>query len=163
MQPVFGRLVSSYLRMLATEAGLSEPITLVELGAGRGEMASAFNRFEYVPIEIGCGELPQRFTGIVFSNEFFDALPVDVIAGRPHGAIELRVGFDGERFHWVDGAVVEAALEEGIVREVQAERVRWLDCTGERDQDHGRDDELAAGKRGDGISGGVRDGHRRGW
>jgi SAM-dependent MidA family methyltransferase len=127
LQPVFGRLVSAYLRMRAAEAGLDEPITVVELGAGRAEMASALAEFEYVPVEIGRGELPQSFTGIVFSNEFFDALPVDVIAGRPQGTIELRVGFDGERFHWVDGPLVETALEEGIVREVQGERVRWID------------------------------------
>ena len=133
LQPVFGRLMASYLRTLAAEAGLIEPITVVELGAGREEMAEAFAAFRYLPVDIGKSELPQSFTGIVFSNEFFDALPVDVVAGRPQGTVERRVSFNGARFHWVDGPLaIGMSLEEEVVREVQAERVRWLDRIDER-------------------------------
>jgi SAM-dependent MidA family methyltransferase len=127
LQPVFGRLMATYLRMLALEARLHDPVTVLELGAGRGDMAMAFGEFDYVPVEIGRGELPQSFTGIVFSNEFFDAQPVDVIAGRAGRTVELRVDFDGDRFHWVEWPVAESSLEEGVVREVQTERLLWIE------------------------------------
>ena len=50
---------------------------MVELGAGRGEMAEAFSEWNYVPVDLDAGDLPEHFAGVVFSNEFFDALPVD--------------------------------------------------------------------------------------
>ena len=49
---------------------MSEDFTVVELGAGRGEMAEALAEFRYVPVEIGSGELPKGIRGVVFSNEF---------------------------------------------------------------------------------------------
>ena len=50
---------------------------MVELGAGRREMAAAFAEWRYVPVDVDGGALPERFRGVVFSNEFFDALPVE--------------------------------------------------------------------------------------
>src|SRR5688572_6356229 len=70
LQPVFGRLIAAYLRMLWQEPQLP---TLVELGAGRGEWAEAFARFRYIPIDTGFAEMPQRSSGIISSNEFFYA------------------------------------------------------------------------------------------
>jgi SAM-dependent MidA family methyltransferase len=78
--------------------------------------------------------MPQRFSGIVFSNEFFDAVPVDLIAVRDGRFVERRVTFDGARFVWIDGrAMTESApddlgsCEEGTLVEVQTHRLRWLD------------------------------------
>ena len=56
-----------------------EDFTVVELGAGRGEMAGAFAAWRYVPVEIDRGSMPAKFRGVVFSNEFFDAHPVQVV------------------------------------------------------------------------------------
>jgi len=43
---------------------------------GRGEMARAFAKWRYVPVEIDSG-VPEQVRGVFFSNEFFDALPVE--------------------------------------------------------------------------------------
>jgi SAM-dependent MidA family methyltransferase len=129
LQPVFGRLIARYLRMLTVDFDLPEPATVVELGAGRAEMSEALAGFRYVPVDLGFGVMPQRFSGIVFSNEFFDAVPVDVIAARDRTVVEVRVTFDGERFRWVDGPSVDMGgeLKDGTLREIQTERLRWLD------------------------------------
>ena len=61
--------------------------TVVELGAGRGEMAEALGEFRYIPVELRSGKLPRDIRGVVFSNEFFDALPVHAaICDRRHAA-----------------------------------------------------------------------------
>ena len=51
---------------------------MVELGAGRGEMAPAFSEWHYLPVEAGEPISVRKIPGVVFSNEFFDALPVEV-------------------------------------------------------------------------------------
>ena len=78
LQPVFGVLVAARIRQLHEEDGAPENFTVVELGAGRGEMAAALSAWKYAAVESGEGALPERFRGVVFSNEFFDALPVEV-------------------------------------------------------------------------------------
>jgi SAM-dependent MidA family methyltransferase len=77
VQPVFGRVIAREIRNLKTQMGSPEDFTVVELGPGRGEMADALREFHYVPVEVG-SDLPGNITGVVFSNEFFDALPVRV-------------------------------------------------------------------------------------
>jgi SAM-dependent MidA family methyltransferase len=111
LQPVFGILVAARIREMFRQMGSPPDFAVVELGAGRAEMAAAFRDWRYVPVEIG-GTLPERIRGVVFSNEFFDALPVDaavVIDGTPH---ELRVGVAGDRFIWITGDRAPAAVEE---------------------------------------------------
>jgi SAM-dependent MidA family methyltransferase len=135
LQPVFGRLMRRVVDGLADELQCpADTITVVELGAGRGEMAEAFARYRYIPVDISYGEMPARFTGIVFLNEFFDALPVDVVVSRSGQILERRVGYEAGRFVWADGPPATedavsrwAHLEEGAIREVQTHRVRWLE------------------------------------
>jgi len=61
IQPVFGILVAARVRQLHEELGEPADFTVVELGAGRGEMAEAFSRYRYCPwtspAEIGPGGL----------------------------------------------------------------------------------------------------------
>ena len=108
IQPVFGILIGAMVRELLAGTGSR---TVIELGAGREEMAPAFDGLEYIAVDIDRGVLPERFSGVVFANEFFDALPVDVYRRRGGEFVEQRVGFSGGRFHWVtggaDGDVVE--------------------------------------------------------
>jgi SAM-dependent MidA family methyltransferase len=111
LQPVFGILIAARIREMFREMGSPADFTVVELGAGRGEMAEAFREWRYVPVEIE-GDLPRNIHGVVFSNEFFDALPVEaavVIDGTPR---ELRVGWEGGGFVWVTGDRAPAAVEE---------------------------------------------------
>src|SRR5688500_591605 len=70
LQPLFGDVIGGIIEQW--DAGPA----VVELGAGRGEMATAFSRWDHVAIEAGRGDLPAHFEGVVFANEFFDALPV---------------------------------------------------------------------------------------
>jgi SAM-dependent MidA family methyltransferase len=138
LQPVFGNLIAAAIRNLRERMGAPADFVVVELGAGRQEMASAFSEFRYVPIDTAHGRLPQGFRGVVFSNEFFDALPVRVAAIRESGPRELRVGVEDDRFVWVEG---EPAGEEvgqyirkyfssagaGTLIEINLEALRWIE------------------------------------
>ncbi len=137
LQPVFGILIAARVRALKEQLGAPADFTVVELGAGREEMRAAFSEFRYLPVDIGRGELPRRFTGVLFTNEFFDALPVDVAVWRNGGFRELRVGWNGERFVWVESEPPpEPALEylrrycgpraEGELAEIHLAALDWI-------------------------------------
>ncbi len=138
LQPVFGILIAARIRQLYREMGEPAGFTVVELGAGRGEMARALSEWKYVPVEIGSGAMPERFTGVVFSNEFFDALPVDVAVYRDGVFREQRVDCDDGRFVWNTGGRVAPEVErylrsrfpppeEGRWYEANLEALRWLE------------------------------------
>jgi SAM-dependent MidA family methyltransferase len=143
LQPVFGRLMGSLVRSMWREMGEPEDFTVVDLGAGRGEMAEAFAGFRYIPVDRGRGALPAAFTGVVFANEFFDALPVHVVRrsrGRFH---QMLVGFDGAQFVWIDGAGPPPGVadylrryrgprEEGMTLEVNLAALEWIDAIAAR-------------------------------
>ncbi len=89
LQPLFGRLIASVLP--------NSPV--LELGAGRGEMQNAFESRGYR--SVGLGEpLPTSWTGTVFANEFFDALPVATGVRRGPDFYELCVRHDGDGYEW---------------------------------------------------------------
>jgi SAM-dependent MidA family methyltransferase len=134
VQPVFGILIAQCIRQLRDELSCVDDFTVVELGAGRGEMASALNEFGYIGIDVDRGAMPESFEGVVFANEFFDALPVDVVKRTDSGFIERRVGYADGKFHWVDGPRVSGALAEYTERfapqaeifEVNLDALEWL-------------------------------------
>src|SRR5580698_2017446 len=83
IQPVFGILMAARIRALYQEMGAPPDFTVVELGAGRREMADAFAGWQYIPVDLDRDDaLPDRFRGVVFANEFFDALPVEAVTFR---------------------------------------------------------------------------------
>jgi len=137
LQPVFGILIAERIRNLWQRMGAPEEFTVVELGAGRGEMAEALREFRYLPVDIGAGSLPERIRGVIFSNEFFDALPVHVAVMRGGSARELRVGLAGDAFAWTEGAMPEevecyrkkylSTLSDGKIFEVNLAALSWLD------------------------------------
>ena len=119
---------------------MGEPagFTVVELGAGRREMAEAFAEWKYLGVDLDRPELPASICGVVFSNEFFDALPVDAASFERGEFREQRVGFREGTFHWHAAAVVgeEAddylrryypAPEEGHWYEVNLDALRWME------------------------------------
>jgi len=141
IQPVFGALIGARIRQLWRDLGQPADFTVVELGAGRAEMAPAFSEWRYVPIEIGMGELPQRVDGVIFSNEFFDALPVDVTVYTKGEFRQQLVTFKNGRFLWTTGgaAAPEAGEylrryvpppEEGRWYEVNLDALRWIERIG---------------------------------
>ena len=137
VQPVFGRLVAARIRAFYQEMGKPQEFTIVEPGAGRGEMAEALTEWRYVPVDIGRGEMPERFCGVVLANEFFDALPVEAAEYRCGSYRELRVGW-AERFIVVRGGPVRAEIagyldryfppaEDGARFEINLDALAWLD------------------------------------
>ncbi len=117
IQPVFGILIAARIRQLHRELGEPADFTVVELGAGRREMEPHFAGWRYIPVEVGQSEaLPEPFTGVVFSNEFFDALPVDVAIFTGGLFREELVGFREGRFEWTLGARVCAETEDYLRR-----------------------------------------------
>jgi len=138
LQPVFGSLIAARIRRLFEELGRPTGFTVMELGAGRSEMAAPFSEFAYLGLEIDRGALPASFCGVVFANEFFDALPVRVVARRGGAVREMRVGWSGFRFCWVEGEPAEGEVadyarrylplaEEGDQAEVNLRALRWLE------------------------------------
>lgn len=137
LQPVFGILIARLLAGLRDELGCGE-FTVVELGAGRGEMRDALSGFRYVPVDSGHGSLPARFSGAVFTNEFFDALPVEAAVRRGGTFHELRVTARGGRFEWTEGGPVRSDVadylerfhgprEDGEFAEANLAALAWMD------------------------------------
>jgi SAM-dependent MidA family methyltransferase len=137
IQPVFGILMAQRIRQLYQQLGSPREFTVVEVGAGRREMAEAFAEWNYVPVDVDSGTMPENFVGVVFSNEFFDALPVDVAVYRNGAFYQQRVALAEDSFHWHTGDVVGANAdrylrryylppEEGRWYEVNLEALAWL-------------------------------------
>jgi SAM-dependent MidA family methyltransferase len=138
IQPVFGILIAARIRQLREELENPPDFTVVELGAGRAEMAEAFTGFRYVPVDVAAGELPARFSGVVFSNEFFDALPVDAAVRRGDAFHEMRIDWREDRFAWAEGPPLSgesteyaerylATVEDGSWVEINLEALRWIE------------------------------------
>jgi len=102
---------------------------VVELGAGRREMAEAFAEWRYVPVDLGSGGLPEKVCGVVFSNEFFDALPVEVAVWRDGAFREQRVALRDNGFAWQTGGAVREEVEHYLRRYFPApEEGRWYEA-----------------------------------
>ena len=101
---VLGDALGSYLAAVGGEAELH----LVELGSGEGILGGGvlsrlenhhpeiFARLKYLAVEVGRSQLPQEFRGVVFSNEFFDALPVHRVRVTGGELREVYVRFESE-------------------------------------------------------------------
>jgi SAM-dependent MidA family methyltransferase len=138
LQPVFGILVAARIRALYEEMNRPAAFHVVELGAGRREMEKAFSEWNYIPVDIDCGMMPERFTGVVFANEFFDALPVDVALYHDGVFREQRVTLRADGFAWETAGPVEPELEEyfrnflpepqeGCWYEANRDALAWID------------------------------------
>jgi SAM-dependent MidA family methyltransferase len=136
IQPVFGILMAAVVRQIHREMGEPPDFTVVELGAGREEMAEAFGEWRYVPVDLGA-ELPAHFSGVVFSNEFFDALPVHAAVCRDGRFLEQMVALEDGAFVWRTGPRVSDAVddylrryfpppEEGRTYEANLEALAWM-------------------------------------
>jgi SAM-dependent MidA family methyltransferase len=138
IQPVFGILMAARIRQLYRAMGEPSDFVVVELGSGRREMADAFSEWRYLPVDIDSGALPDAFRGVVFSNEFFDSLPVDVAIFREGAFRRQCVAFREGRFVWQeDGEVALEAADylgaffppatEGNWYEINLPALRWMD------------------------------------
>jgi SAM-dependent MidA family methyltransferase len=154
LDPIFGQLLAKQFEQWATEF---DRFTILELGAGKGLLARDIlqhRRFPYMILERSAemrrrqqevlkgfdvtwiDELPAGIDGCIFSNEFFDALPVHRIVRRSGVLKEIYVT---ESFTEVEGELTPAVgalfecpgghgppLREGQCAEVNVEALQWL-------------------------------------
>lgn len=145
VDPAFGELLVRLFQ--AMQAGIPG-FTLLELGAGTGELARHIletRRFPYRILERSpamrarqqktlegfdvawIDALPDRIEGCVFSNEFFDALPVRRFVRRDGVVRELYVGpglreLEGDP----DPPVDFPLLEDGCAADLSDAAIDWI-------------------------------------
>jgi SAM-dependent MidA family methyltransferase len=95
--------VAAFAAQTRTALGNPADFAFIEWGAGRAELAPYLDGFGYNAVDSGHGTPTKPFEGVVFSNELFDALPVDVACWRQGRFTVKRVGCNGDTFQWVDG------------------------------------------------------------
>jgi SAM-dependent MidA family methyltransferase len=144
LDPIFGQLLA---KQFQEWAGEFDTFTVVELGAGKGLLARDIlqhSKFEYLILERSrpmrerqqellrefdvqwIDELPRGITGCIFSNEFFDALPVHRVVRRGGILKEIYVNEDFEEIEGPLQAPVEVPIAEGRMTEVSLEARRWI-------------------------------------
>jgi SAM-dependent MidA family methyltransferase len=97
LQPVFGELLASYVAGLAADL---QPYSVLELGAGRRDMGNELALWNYRPFDLDTEPLPDTWHGLVFANEFFDALPVHLLSKQGGGWKQQLVGNGASGFQW---------------------------------------------------------------
>ena len=137
---MFGELIGLWLSDIWMRAGREEPVHYVELGPGRGTLASdalkAMKRFGLEPqvhfvetsttlkgLQFGAvpraifhddlSTVPMDGPMLLVANEFLDALPLRQLIRTAEGWREVMVTLDGDRFVGVPGArPMDAAVPE---------------------------------------------------
>lgn len=144
LDPMFGQLLAKQFEQWAAHF---DSFTLVELGAGKGLLARDIlerRRFPYMILERSAAmrerqqdllrdydvdwidELPQGVTGCIFSNEFFDVLPVHRIIRRNGVLKEIYVTEDFEEIEGELQESIDAPIAEGHVADINLEARRWI-------------------------------------
>ncbi len=149
LDPVFGKLLAAKFAQMAETLGVpEESFTILELGAGRGLLARqilSHTRFRYCILERSgamrerqrevlngievewVDAMPEGLTGCVFSNEFFDALPVHRVVRRNGRLREIYVTAD---FNETEGDLqvpLDVPLAEGQLADICIEARRWIE------------------------------------
>ena len=145
LSPAFGRTIAKLLPLADDSLKNPHPFHVLELGAGKGTTAERileelkrgqpdlFNRAKYVCVERNRDTTPQwpiewvddvtgmkSLSGVVFSNEFFDALPVHRVVMRPGGLKEIMVTERDGKLGEIEADLTDPSLpgyfhEEGVV------------------------------------------------
>ncbi len=144
LDPIFGRLLAKQFQEWASEIS---PFMLIELGAGRGLLARDILETQVFPYKIlersesmrrkqqsllrdfnveWIDELPAGVTGCIFSNEFFDVLPVHRYVRR---GIEMKEIYVTENFEEIEAeprTPFDAPLADGQIADVSIEARNWI-------------------------------------
>lgn len=137
IQPVFGILIAQFVESIQRDMNHPAAFRVVELGAGRGDMAPALAPFHYLPVEVCNGEFPARVTGVVLANEFFDALPVHLAVRRGVVFRDVMVTCSEGRFRFMDGEPAGGErlayldryyphAEDGALIEIHLRGIEWI-------------------------------------
>lgn len=145
LDPIFGRLLARQFNSWASS--FDGEFTVIELGAGKGLLARDIlseHSFPYKILERSTAmrerqqevlkdygvewidELPERVTGCIFSNEFFDALPVHRVVRRGGKLREIYVTESFEEIERDLQEDLDAPVGEGQVAEINLEARQWI-------------------------------------
>ena len=104
LQPVFGRLIARQIGSWRNEWNSPEAFTVMELGPGRGELETQVREcipeIDWIGIDYGDPWPERPLNGVVLCNEFFDALPVDLVERTSGGWLQRGIGLNGDHFCW---------------------------------------------------------------
>lgn len=104
--PLFAEVMGTALAGYLSVFDSNDDLHLVELGSGEGILGARvvsvledrypelFGRLTYIPVDVGSLQIPGQFRGVVFSNEFFDALPVHRVRVVDGDVQEIYVRFE---------------------------------------------------------------------
>ncbi len=135
---VFARCLAQYFSTCFSRLGKPSPFHVCELGSGDGRLAAkvlscvdtAFPELsgdiEYVEIDVDRGDLPQRIQGVVFSNEFFDSLPVHRVCLSDGELREVYVRQKGTRLEEVPGPLSDSRLANYLEEAFPRLREDWI-------------------------------------
>jgi len=151
LDPIFGQLLARRFVAMADEIGvLPESFTVIELGAGAGLLALEILRSKQFPYRIlersaamrerqqqalqgfeveWIDELPENITGCIFSNEFFDALPVHRYVRRNGVLREIYVACNEDRFFEIEDTPqvpIDAPVAEGCTADISLDARDWV-------------------------------------
>ncbi len=144
LDPIFGNLLARQFEIWSKEI---DRFTIVELGAGKGVLARdilSLFKARYLILERSpsmrrrqeatlkgfpvdwIDDMPADLNGVVFSNEFFDALPVHRFVGRRGQVKEIFVGENFEEIEGEPGMPLDFVLSEGQVADVNLDARDWM-------------------------------------
>ena len=137
IHPMFGWTVAAWIHSVWQGAGSPAGFTVFEPGAGQGQLATSVldwiqsrdeefaNAVRYVAVEPNSPGNDSRVqwvaepepveTGVVISNELFDALPVRLFDVSERGPVEVQVRWNGDSFEEARGSVsiIDFGPEQG--------------------------------------------------
>ena len=120
LQPVFGRLLGQQIKRWRQELGNPPGFTVVEMGPGRGETLQEVRRslpdVKCAGVDVAVGKLPSNFPGVVYANEFFDALPAHLVEKKGGEIHEIFVDVADNGFLWKVGSPSSPQLVDYIHR-----------------------------------------------
>lgn len=148
LDPILGKLLAARFQRMADEIGVAAAsFSIVEIGAGRGLLARdilTHFRFPYTIVERSPAmrerqrenlkgfavdwrdSLPERITGCIFSNEFFDALPVHRVVRHQGALYEIYVDEQFDEIEQPFRGPQDIPLEEGQLADISLEGPLWI-------------------------------------
>jgi SAM-dependent MidA family methyltransferase len=148
LDPVFGKLLAQKFAEMAETIGVApHEFSIVELGAGRGLLARELLKhcsFPYLILERSAAmqarqrenlqgtnvtwieELPSGLVGCVFSNEFFDALPVHRIVRRGGTLREIYVTAELTEIEGALQTPMDLPIAEGQLADISTDAAAWI-------------------------------------